>query len=104
MFNNTLNADKRIALLSTGHEPVMLLLHQSALVFVFSAHTLCFRQIFFLEKKKNKASDAIAIYFSFLARGLNNYVSQSESKAKAKRKQSESKAPKSCLPFNKSPV
>jgi hypothetical protein len=90
MFNNTLNADKRIALLSTGHEPVMLLLHQSALVFVFSAHTLCFRQIFFLEKK-NKASDAIAIYFSFLARGLNNYVSQSESKAKAKRKQNAKK-------------
>jgi hypothetical protein len=29
---------------------------------------------------------------------------QSESKAKAKRKQSESKAPKSCLPFNQSPV
>lgn len=43
----------------------MLLLHQSALVFVFSAKW--------------------AIYIALLARGLNNYVSQSESKAKAKR-------------------
>ena len=72
-MRNLIYADKGIAPLSTGHEPIMLLLHQSALVFVFSAKW--------------------AIYVALLARGLNNYVSQSESKA-----------PKSCLPFNKSPV
>jgi hypothetical protein len=36
-MRNLIYADKGIAPLSTGHEPIMLLLHQSALVFVFSA-------------------------------------------------------------------